>query len=132
MLKNFTIAFTAGAIGGLVNVILLTIFNKAGLTSLIGLELPPPALPGFLYKQMVWGGLWGLLLVAPVLLRTWWLRGLLLGVAASLVALVVFFPQTPLGMFGLNKGPMMPVLVLIVNTGFGLAAAWIYERARDK
>lgn len=132
MLKNLAIAFTAGAIGGLVNVILLTIFNKAGITSLMGLELPAPALPGFLYKQMVWGGLWGLLLVAPVLMGKWWLRGLLLGLAASLVAMAVLFPQTPLGMFGLNKGPMMPVLVLIVNAGFGLAAGWFYDRVRDR
>ncbi len=129
MLRNLSVAFTAGAIGGLVNVILLSVLNRSGLLAAIGLDLPPPALPAFLYKQIVWGGLWGLLLVAPFLTRNWWIRGLLLGAAASLVALVVFFPQTPLGMFGLNKGPLMPLLVFFVNSGFGLAAAWWYERA---
>lgn len=125
---KLSLAFTAGAVGGVANVIFLYVVSVAGIVALLGINLPAPPLPAFLYKQIVWGGLWGLLLAAPILRQSWWLRGVVLGVLATLVALFVFMPQTPLGVAGLNAGPLMPVLALVANVVYGLVAAWWFRR----
>ncbi|MDJ0893634.1 MAG: hypothetical protein QNJ92_00715 [Alphaproteobacteria bacterium] len=129
LLQKLSLGFTAGALGAVANVVFVWLVVSAGIAAAAGITLPgPPPLPGFLYKQIVWGGLWGFLFVAPILSRSWWQRGLVVGLLASLVALFVFIPQTPLGTAGLNAGAMFPVLVLLANSVWGLAAAWWYAR----
>jgi len=133
-LRNLSRGFAAGALGGLANVVFIVIAGALGITVLLGINAPAPALPAFLYKQITWGGLWGLLLVAPFLKNSWWQRGLLLGLAASLVALFIVFPAHTTadgkgpGLLGLNAGTLMPLLVLLANSVWGLVAAYWYER----
>ncbi len=128
-LPNLFRAFSSGAIGGVANVAAIAILGATGIIALMGIKAPDPQMPAFLYKQMVWGGLWGLLLVTPVLKDSWWQRGLLLGVLASGAALFYFLPRAGADMMGLNMGNLMPVLVLAVNWAYGLAAAWTYQRS---
>lgn len=133
-LQNLSRAFAAGALGGLANVVFIMFVGALGIVALLGISAPPPPLPAFLYKQITWGGIWGFLLVAPFLRDSWWQRGLLLSLAASLVALFIVFPanttpdgQGP-GLLGLNAGALMPVLVLVANAVWGLVAAYWYRR----
>ena len=133
--QRMSLAFTAGAIGAVANVVFVAILAALGITAMLGIESPRPPMPGFLYKQVVWGGLWGLLLVLPLLRGNWWLRGLVLGFFASLAAMLIFLPQIHMpagapfaspGQFGLGWGEMMPLLILVANSVWGLAAAWWY------
>jgi len=121
--------FTAGAIGAVANVIFVILAGTAGLIAAMGIGFPAPPLPEFLYKQVVWGGLFGLLFAAPLLKGSWIGRGLMVGLIASLAAFFIFLPMAGAGIAGLNAGVMTPVLVLIANSIWGLAAAWFYDRS---
>jgi len=131
--RKLSNGFAAGSLGAVANVLFVAAMAHLGLIAAMGISFPPPALPGFLYKQVAWGGLWGFLLIAPVLGRSWLWRGLLIGLLASVGTLFVFFPmhttagQGP-GMAGLNAGTLTPVLVLLANWVWGLVAAWWYAR----
>jgi hypothetical protein len=117
ILKRLSLAFAAGCFG----VLFFYAAFRAGLEA--GLLKPPPpafkflASKAFFYKQVVWGGIWGLAFIIPVLKGKWWLRGLIVGFAATMVAFFVF------------RGglPPVPVIVagLVLNMVFwGLAAAY--------
>lgn len=135
--QKMSLAFTAGAIGGAVNVAFVAIVAAVGIVALLGIHSPRPSMPAFLYKQMAWGGLWGLVLVLPLLRGKWWLRGLVLGFFTSLATMLYFLPRIQLpvggrfespGLFGLGWGEMMPLLILVANSVWGLTAAWWYAR----
>jgi len=121
--------FTAGAIGGAANVAFIALAGSAGLIAAMGIDLPAPALPAFLYKQMVWGGFFGLIFALPALKGSWIARGLIVGLLASLAALFVFLPRAGAGMGALNPGALTPVLVLVANSVWGLVAAWVYDKS---
>ncbi len=121
--------FTAGAVGAVANVAFVAVAGMIGLIAAMGIGFPAPELPVFLYKQMVWGGLFGLLFAAPFIKGTWVTRGLVVGLIASLAALFIFLPLRGAGIAALNAGTLTPVLVLIANSVWGLAAAWFYDKS---
>ena len=129
LLNPLARGFTAGAVGGAANVAFIALAGSAGIIAAMGIALPAPALPAFLYKQMVWGGLFGLIFALPVIKGSWIARGLIVGLLASLAALFVFLPMAGAGMGALNPGVLTPVLVLIANSVWGLVAAWFYDRS---
>jgi len=113
LLNRLTVAFGAGAAGALVLFGALWILVQTGWS-----PLPPgraAAMLGkeFLYRQMVWGGIWALLLVLPILPGRWLLRGAVLGVLATLAA-----------MFYFSGGVLAQAPVGIVVTAFGLNILW--------
>jgi hypothetical protein len=53
-------------------------------------------------------------------------RGLVFSLGPSLVAFLIVFPRMSVGLFGLELGALTPLLVLVVNGVWGLAAArWL-------
>ncbi|NIA71228.1 hypothetical protein HBA54_21750 [Pelagibius litoralis] len=132
--NQISLGFAAGSLGALANVGFLIAAGAGGLIAAMSIQLPEPALPAFLYKQVAWGGLWGILLAVPLLGGNWVVRGLILSLLASAATLFFFFPmltsgdQGP-GMAGLNLGTLTPVLVLVANAVWGLVAAWWYSLA---
>ena len=132
LLNQISIGFAAGSLGAAANVGFLAAAGAGGLIAAMSLQLPELPYPAFLYKQIAWGGLWGVLLAAPVLTGGWFLRGLLLSLLASAATLFLFFPMQTVGeqgpgLAGLNLGTLMPVLVLLANAVWGLVAAWWYS-----
>ena len=132
LLNQISLGFAAGSLGAAANVAFLALAAMAGLIAAMSLQLPELPYPAFLYKQIAWGGLWGILLAAPVLTGSWFLRGLLLSLLASAATLFIFFPMATVGeqgpgLAGLNLGTLMPVLVLLANAVWGLVAAWWYS-----
>ena len=107
-------AFASGAAGGAANVLaLLIIWQVLG---------GPDFSPGFLYKQVTWGGVWGFAFLIPVLSGKWWLRGVVWGAVATAVALFVF-RVVPVSVTSV-------VIGLIVNCGaWGLTASWLYRKS---
>lgn len=112
-LKNLSCGFAAGAAGTIILLCLLYVLHNVGKGPEVTLEL--------IYKDITWGGLWGLLLALPVLTSKWWLRGIILGVLACIVLLVFFIPGTP---------PVPQIIVItIVHIIWGLASAHWYKLA---
>ena len=117
--RQLTLGFGAGAFGACILALLYALLGALGVPELIGLPPPEPQpmLPVF-YRIVVWGGLWGLLLVLPVLNRLSWLKGMIIGALATLAIVFYFNP-------GIVTPPMRLVYALALNLVWGIAAgAW--------
>lgn len=112
-LANAVRALGSGMVGGAVNVILLVILWNITSSG-------PGYSHAFLYKQAAWGALWGLPFLIPLLANNWWLRGMVWGTLASVVALFVF-KVVPVSVATV-------IMSLLVNAGaWGLTASWLYQ-----
>ena len=116
--RLLTLAFGAGAFGACILALAHLLLAALQVPELVGLPPPEPQpiLPLF-YRAVVWGGLWGLLLVVPVMNRWWWLKGALIGVLATLAILLYFNP-------GIFTPPMRFVYALVLNMIWGAAAGF--------
>lgn len=132
-LQKLALAFGAGALGGLANSLLVWFLGAVGITAALGVAIAPEITPGWLYPRLVWGGLWGGLLLLPVLPGAFIARGLLLGLGPALVQLFIVFPyKAEKGMAGLALGEMTPLIVLFVNLVWGLVAVAAYRSIQPK
>ena len=114
-LKNLNHGFAAGVVGIIPLLILLFLLNTQGKGPPITLEL--------IYRDVTWGGLWGLLLALPWLVTKWWARGLVLGIAAAIVLIVFFIPS------GAPLDAVQIMLILVLHIVWGLATAYWYRLA---
>jgi len=122
--RSLSLFFAAGALGGLVNGLVVWLAGDLGITHALGVAIAPKLSAAWLYPRVVWGGIWGFLFVLPVSLR-WLARGLALSLGPSLVQLLVVFPlQARKGVLGLDLGVLTPCFVLFFNASWGIAASW--------
>jgi len=126
-LRKISLYFAAGSLGGLVNSIALWLFGLYGINAALQVAIQPRLTPGWLYPRIVWGGLWGLIFLLPLVKSRFVLRGLILSLGPTLVQLFYIFPTMQhKGMLGLKLGMLTPVLVILVNAIWGVAAAlWL-------
>ncbi|NIW86847.1 MAG: hypothetical protein GWN09_09705 [Gammaproteobacteria bacterium] len=130
-LRSCAFAYAAGSVGGLANSIAVWLFGAIGITAALGVAIGPALTPPWLYPRLVWGGIWGALLLLPILRRRVVLRGLLFGLGPTIVQLGIVLPiKAQKGMLGLELGTLTPVFVLIFNSVWGIVAAWLYARLR--
>jgi len=129
--KNISLAFTAGCVGGLANMLVVWLFGAWGLTSALGVQIAPQLSASWLYNRLVWGGLWGFLFFLPCRNLSLPARGLLYSLAPTLGQLLIVFPfQAHKGMLGLQLGYLTPAFVLFFNAVWGLAAGvWLHLTA---
>ena len=66
-MKKLSIFFAAGCLGALANSIAVWLFGYLGITSSFGVSIAPSLSPNWLYPRIVWGGIWGLLFILPIL-----------------------------------------------------------------
>jgi hypothetical protein len=128
-LRSLSIALAAGAAGGLVNSAAVWAAGHWGLTARAHVRLAPAFTPGWLYPRLVWGALWGLLLLLPILERRFFLRALVLSLAPTLAQLFWFFPRTPAGTLGLGLGMLTPLFVFAFNLLWALVALGWFRAA---
>lgn len=116
--RLLTLGFGAGAFGACMLALANLLLTALRVQDLIGLPAPAPqpVLPR-LYQLLVWGGIWGFLFVVPIMNRWWWLKGIIIGVLASLAVLFYFNP-------GIQTPPMRLVYVLALNAIWGIAAGF--------
>jgi hypothetical protein len=132
LLKELSLAFAAGCLGGLVNSLAVWLFGAVGLTPALGVSIAPKLTPAWLYPRLVWGGLWGLLFLIPIKNLTYPTRGLLLSLGPSAVQLLVVFPvQANKGFFGLQLECLTPVMVLFFNAIWGVVTALCLKVTRE-
>jgi hypothetical protein len=125
--KDLTKVFSAGCLGGLTNSLAVWIFGVIGITTALGVEIEPDLTAEWLYPRIVWGGIWGVLFLLPVMRDSCVLRGLIYSIGPSLVMLFVVFPyKAGEGVMGMDLGTLTPVFVLIFNAVWGVTAAlWL-------
>jgi hypothetical protein len=122
--RRATLAFAAGTLGALVLCLFVWALIALHITAAVGLSLPPDIndmTKVWLYKQMVWGGIWGFIFLLPWR-PGWWLRGLVYGLGPSLVTLFVLLPPPA------RENIALVVLVLVANSVWGLVASWWLTR----
>jgi hypothetical protein len=127
MLRTLARLYSAGTFGALCNFGFGLLLTLTGAFAALGVALPPPNMPGALYSRLVWGGIWGLLLLLPLPKTKIVQDGLILGIAPSLVAGLIFFPKAGLGYFGVGAGAMMVPLIFVFNWIWGSGMLW-FER----
>jgi len=125
--KKITLVFGAGCLGGLANSLAVWIFGLYGITSAFGVKIAPQLSAAWLYPRIVWGGIWGVLFLLPLMKRNIWTRGLIFSLGPTLVQLFVIFPlKANKGMMGLDLGALTPVAVVVFNAIWGVTAAiWL-------
>jgi hypothetical protein len=132
-IKELSLTFAAGVLGGLANSLAVWLFGAAGLNQLLGVALAPQLTPAWLYPRLVWGGLWGWLFLLPVSKLTYSSRGVLFSLGPSLVQIFVVFPlKAKKGVGGIELGYLTPLLVLVFNAIWGIVTAvWLkWSRSR--
>ncbi len=119
-IARLSAAFTAGTVGAVVNSLAVQLAGR----------LQPGAAPPFsaawLYPRLVWGGLWGLLFLAPVLPGRPLLRGAIASLAPTLARLTVFAPPDAV------PDARLILLTALFNAVWGIAGVLWYEAARGR
>jgi len=125
-------AFAAGSLGGLANVLVVWGAGVWGATAALGVAIAPPLTKAMVYQRMVWGGIWGLVFLIPLLKGTVLYRGFLWSLLPSLVTLLYIFPHVAMkGWWGQELGTLTPVCVFIFNAVWGWVTAWWLDMARQ-
>jgi hypothetical protein len=126
-MKNLSLVFTAGLFGGLVNCLIVWLFGKLGIPQALGVQIAPPLTTAFIYPELVWGGLWGLLFLIPLGRLSFPVKGLLISLLPSMVQLFWVFPFIARkGILGLQLGALTPLVVLIYTALWGIPAGlWL-------
>ncbi|MGI9416144.1 MAG: hypothetical protein ACR2PM_20910 [Hyphomicrobiales bacterium] len=125
VLQRAALYFTAAALGGLAVVLTVWAFGQIGIADLFGVAIKPELAKGLIYKQMVWGGIWGLIFLLPIPIRPLWLKGLVMTLAPVAVALTVLLPGAGRGFLGKELGALTPVYIYLVNIPWGLVTAYL-------
>ncbi len=125
LIQRVAICFAAGVIGALAVVLFARILFALGLSAAFGVNAPISLKSPDIYRPLFWGGLWGILF--GLFIETAWkhlyLYGLLFFLAPVLALYIIFLPMSGAGYFGLQKGPMFAVYLLLVNLPFGIVTA---------
>lgn len=123
-MKAALICFAAGGVGALVNSVAAWAFGYYGVAHWIGVALNPALTPAWLYPRIVWGGLWGLLFLLPLLPGRPLVKGVIISVFPTLAQLLWVFPlKLGAGYFGLELGLLTPAVVVVLNAIWGIATA---------
>jgi hypothetical protein len=130
--RNASLVFAAGCVGGLLNSLAVWIFGELGITGALGVKIAPQLSPAFLYPRLVWGGIWGLLFLLPLMKTRIFSRGLIFSLGPTLVQLFVVFPmKANKGVMGFDLGLFTPVFVVVFNAIWGWSAAiWLKSVGR--
>lgn len=131
-MKKPLIVFAAGCLGALANSLAVWFFGSTGINQALGVSIAPMLSPAWLYPRIVWGGLWGLLFLLPLLNSKPLAKGAILSIFPTLVQLFVVFPfKAGKGMAGLELGLLTPLLVLFFNLVWGIVTALVIRWSRS-
>ncbi len=132
-LTQASLLFTAGAVGGITETLLVWLSGKAGIPAALGVNLAPELSTAWLYSTTVWGGLWGFLFFLPFFRRACVLRGFVYSLVPAGIQLFILFPKSGAGIMGLNLGALTPVLIVLYIAVWGITASyWVKIVAGNK
>src|SRR5262245_36557601 len=123
--QRVAICFAAGVIGGLAVVVFSHVLFASGLSAAFGVTAPISLKSPDIYRPLFWAGLWGV--PFGLVLESVWPRlyvfGLLYFLAPVLALFTVFLPMSGAGFFGLERGPLFTLYLLLVNLPYGITTA---------
>ena len=125
--KEWSLAYAAGAVGGLANGLAIWLFGLVGINQLLGVALAPQLTTPLIYNKLVWGGIWGFIFLLPFPRLTYPSRGLIYSLGPSLVQILIVFPLVAhKGVGGIELGYLTPLLVLFYNAVWGIVTGiWL-------
>lgn len=127
VMQAVAICFAAGVVGALAVVLFSHVLFALGLSQKLGVKEPVPFKTPDIYRPLFWGGLWGI--PFGLLIHAAWMHlylfGLLYFLAPVLALYLIFLPMSGAGYFGLRKGPMFTMYLLLVNVPFGIITALV-------
>jgi hypothetical protein len=130
-MKKVLILFAAGCLGALANSITVWLFGYYGINSFFGVSIAPSLSPDWLYPRIVWGGIWGLIFILPILQSKLLLKGAILSLFPTAIQLFFVFPfKAHKGIAGLELGLFTPLLVLFFNWIWGFVTGLTIKLAR--
>ena len=130
MIRKISAAFAGGALGGCVDSFNIWIMGKVGISDLIGLTMKPEFTAPWLYQRMIWGGIWMLLLLLPLLQNKVLLRGCLFSLLPSAMMLLLVLPGMGKVLLGLGFGTVTPMVVIGLNCIYGMVASIWYREGK--
>ncbi len=124
---QISLSFAAGVVGAIVKLSAAWLMTQMGLFHLLGCDLSASTDKQWIYSHLVWGGIFGLFLVLPVLTNTVFKRGLVLGLLPAAFQLFVVFPIfLDERIMGLNHGATTPLFVITLDLLWGIASVgWL-------
>lgn len=138
MLRAASVAFTGGALGGLLTAVAATLVPATGVVLALGSHYALPLHPRFLfdpptlYRFMVWGGLFAAWFLLPAARRlVWWRWGLSVGLLAALAKLFIAYPLNygAAMLAGAALGPGTVPWVIVFHLLYGFTAAYYVHLA---
>lgn len=130
-MKKLLVFFAAGCLGALANSFIVWQFGQLGITSTFGVSIAPDLTPSWLYPRIVWGGIWGLFFILPMLQSKLFLKGAILSLLPTAVQLFVVFPfMANKGMAGIEIGLFTPIFVIFFNWVWGFITAATIKYAK--
>ncbi len=131
--KNLSLVFMAGLFGGLLNALVVWFLGQIGAPQTLGVQIAPPLASDFIYPELVWGGVWGLLFLIPLGRLSFPVKGVLISLVPSLVQLFLVLPhKAHKGILGLQLGMLTPLVVLIYTAFWGvMAGLWLTWARQD-
>jgi len=111
-MRQLLLVVGAGCFGGLMYCVAMWLFTRYGITSSLGVSLWGSVAPQWMYPRIVWGGLWGLLFLLPMLTSSVFARSLVISLIPTFVQLFIIYPfYAGKGIAGLQLGLLTPLLV---------------------
>ena len=130
--RRLTSCYAAGSVGALVNSLVIWLCGANGITAFLQVAIHPRLAADWLYPRIVWGGIWGLLLLLPLVKSRLLLRSLVISLGPTAAQLFYFLPVLQhKGLLGLKLGALTPLVVIIANWIWGLAAL-LWLRMTDR
>jgi len=130
-MKNALVVFAAGCLGALIQVLVMWLFTRYGITHSLNVNLPGSMVPNWLYPRIVWGGLWGFLFLLPILTSSLLARSFVVALIPAGVQLFIIYPiYEGKGIAGLSLGLLTPFLVLFFYWVWSLATVVTLKLAR--
>lgn len=130
-MKKIMVFFAAGCLGALANSLAVWLFGYFGLSAQMGVAIAPSLTPQWLYPRIVWGGLWGLLFLLPMLDAKLLQKGAILSLFPTAIQLFVVFPlKAHKGVAGFDLGLLTPLLVLFFNWVWGFVTGLTIKLAK--
>jgi len=130
-MKNILVVFAAGCVGAFFQCLVMWLFTRYGLMHSLQVNLSGSINPAWMYPRIVWGGLWGLLFLLPILSGGIFVRSFVIALIPACVQLFVIYPiYEGKGVAGLSLGMLTPFLVLFFYWIWALAALITLKLAR--
>ncbi|PLX51493.1 MAG: hypothetical protein C0613_00365 [Desulfobulbaceae bacterium] len=129
-IRYISAAFTGGALAALLDSFNIWAMGKVGISDFLGITMKPQFTAPWLYERMIWGGIWMLLLLLPIMRSRTILRGMLFSLLPSAMMLFMVLPTMGKGMLGLGFGNLMPFVVVLLNFIYGIFASYWYSLAK--